>query len=278
MKHKILVAVGLLFVSLVYPTSAATYNVIGTYNNWPTTWYPIPGLSDPNDGLTRYWLDFVGDNTDHVGYWVARPDYVFFRVRIRGDATPSSYNDSTFVLIDVVGDSQEYVPQYGFVWDSKETQVANHGLEMVRLGTLGPTWGQTTMDDVDGSSGQKLSNDINGGGRTTDGYVRLITGISTANLGTTMFLDFAVSWQYLTNYTALSPTQQWRVTFASIDNANDHNQLRYDIAGGANPNSSLSAGWSGIITVPEPPALAQALLAAVVLGPTLVWSRNRRKH
>ncbi|MCS7337962.1 MAG: hypothetical protein NZ739_06945 [Verrucomicrobiae bacterium] len=278
MKPRLWIAVSICAVILwvVANSNGASYDIIGKYTNWPTAWVPIPGLADPNDNLTRYWLDFVGDTTYPVGYWTATHDYVFFRMRVRSNAPPSNFSDSVFVLIDVVGDSQEYVPQFGFVWDSNQ-RVQDHGLEMVKLGTLGTTWGATTMDDIDNSSGQKLSNDINGGGRTTDGYVRLTDSIPAGGFGTTTFLDFAVAWNYLTNYTSLAPTQRWRITFASIDNANDHNQLRYDIAGGAGPTSPVTNGWSGVITIPEPALPAQFALVAGLIGFAAVVSKRGRR-
>lgn|GEM_PF-1208469 len=238
-------------------TGGAVYNVIGTYTNWPTVWNVVPGLSDPRDvSGSRYWIDFVGDNTYPVAYWAVDSDYVYFRMRVRGNTTPDNMSDSFFVLIDRVGLGQEEVPEYGFAWDNNipnPNQRDQHGLEMQVLGTLGNAWGGTSMDDIDGSSGQKYANDINGGGRTTDGYVRLTTDVPGGDFGQTMFLDFAVSWWYLTNYTGLAPTQQWRIAIASVGNANDHTRLGLngDIVG-ASVDDPVSTGWSEILNVPEP--------------------------
>ena len=64
------------------------------------------------------------------------------------------------------------------------------------------------MDDVDGSSGQKLAPDFDnsarGGMNGTDGYVRTVDSQSTTNFGSTTFVDFAISCDYLNYVTGYS--------------------------------------------------------------------------
>lgn len=276
------------------------YNVVGTYNNWPTTWNLIPSLTyDAADLNSNTHLDFIGNDSAPVGFYNWNSSYIFFRMRVRGAVTPSDYRDSLFVLIDVVGfrydktirdlrSGEGIGPDFGFAWDSKET---GHGLEMVALDTVGQgLWQNTKMDDWDGSSGQKLYNDINGGNRTTDGYVRIVSDVGNIGDQKTSFIDFAVSLSYLASYVTngagnplLNPVSQtWKVTFASIANANDHNLLDTDIAGGANPSSSVSQGWSAPFTViPEPvmPSWILGAIALVAILPNLKkWVNNSRTN
>lgn len=117
------------------------------------------------------------------------------------------------------------------------------------------------MDDLDGSAGQKLANDINGGGRTTDGYIRSVDGQSTTNFGTTSFIDFAVSWSYLETYTDLERGQKWNLALGSIANATDHNLINTDIASGAGPDSAITTGWQA---VPEPTVISLISLTGVM--------------
>jgi hypothetical protein len=242
------------FMSLLPSSSiAVTNNIVGSYSNWPTTWIPLNGLNDPNDGTTRIQLDFVGDTTNVCGYYANTNGYVFFRQRVRQDA----FSDSHFVLIDLVGKDyntttktlvvgNDGLPDYAFTWDSKSVQVAEHGLEMMVRAVVGASWGSIQMDDIDYAAGSKGTNDINGNSRLADGYLRWIDSQSTTNFGTTTFIDYAVSWSYLQAYTGLNSNQSWRTTFASIANATDHNAINGDVAGGASPASSVSNGWVSV--------------------------------
>jgi hypothetical protein len=137
--------------------------------------------------------------------------------------------------------------------------------------TNGPTWGDSKMDDIDGVPSVKGMNDINGNSRTTDGYVRSIDGQSTTNFGDTTFIDFAVSWSYLTTYTNLRPDQTWKIAVASIENATDHNAFNSDIGGGAGLADNISTGWSVPIAVPEPSSSLMIVMTGV-LG--LCWRRK----
>ena len=119
-------------------------------------------------------------------------------------------------------------------WDTQQ-QYVNHSLEMTEYSTGTATWDGLTMDDVDGSNNTKGIKDFNGAGtgRTTDGYLRTIDSQNTTNFGTTTFIDFAISWTYLTQYstTGLGPGQTWRITLGSRVAANDHAAITTDIAG-----------------------------------------------
>ncbi|WP_372794055.1 hypothetical protein [Pontiella sp.] len=256
---------GILFA--VSAASADTIQQIGSYSGWDSVeWNAIGGLNDAADTSLDGRLDFIGDSADAGGYWGIHDDYVFFRMRLNfASVTADPFHDSHFVLIDAVGYGDDGgLPDYGFVWDSQSNSSDNHGLEMSILDSKnsGTTWDSIKMDDIDGLSGQKGTVDINGDGRDTDGYVQSVDGVATENLGTTTFLDFAVSLSYLTNQvSALTENSSWRVQFGSIDNSNDHNAIDADWAGDIDLTSSVSeSGWSETIAIPEPAAAGLILI------------------
>ncbi|MBI5819581.1 MAG: PEP-CTERM sorting domain-containing protein [Verrucomicrobia bacterium] len=241
------------------------------WSGWTVTWHAVNSLNDPNDGLGSTHLDFVGDSLSPGVYWNTDANYVYFRARVAaGTVTSSTYADTVMVVIDKIGTGVANQPDFAFAWDSKAA-LASHGLEMMVTNTVGTTWGATKMDDLDGMSAAKGTNDINGNSRTTDGFIRTIDSQATANFGTTSFIDFAVSWNYLTNYTVLRPNDSWKIQMASINGVNDHNFLSYDIAGGINPASLIDAKWSDILVVPEPSS------GLLVTGGLVLMARLRRR-
>ena len=250
------VALGLVWLGSVDSLRATTFNVIGSYANWPTNWVSLNALNDPDDGLANVQLDFVGDSTNSGAYYASNSEYVFFRQRVDLDTVSalSVFHDAHLVLIDLVG--QDYntttktlqagsdgYPDYGFAWDSKSNDNTKHGLEMVVRSTSATYWNGINMDDIDYDAGKKLANDINGGGRTTDGYLRVIDQQSTTAFANTTYIDYAVKWAYLQAYTGLTSNQVWRVAFGSISDATDHNNLSADVSGGASPSSLSTSGW-----------------------------------
>lgn len=238
-----------------------TVEHIGSYSNWSTTWQALPGGNDADNGLDASY-DFVGDVTDPGLYWANNDDYIFFRMRIDADAFTAA-DGAHLLLIDIVGQGLTGI-DCGFAWDSKSNNVGIHGLEMQIADSNGPTWGVSQMDDIDGLPSIKGVNDINGNSRTTDGYVRSIDGQGTTNFGNTTFIDFAVSWSYLTTYTDLRPDQTWSIAVASIANANDHSNFNADIGGGAGLADTVSIGWSAPIAVPEPSGSLMIVLAGIL--------------
>jgi hypothetical protein len=246
--------------------AGATLEVVGSYTNWPTTWIPLNNLNDPNDGLGKSQLDFVGDSTNSVGFYASTNGYVFFRQRLKiNSANRGQFNDSHFVLINLVGTNYGYTsttddgfPDYAFAWDSfNNVKASDHGLEMQVRGFGNPTWAESYMSDIDTNSDIKGTFDINGNSRTTDGYLRVISDQNTTNFGLTTFIDYAVKWSYLQTYTTLNSNQTWKVTFASLDNGNDHSVIANgDITGGINPSSPTTNGWMllySTLTGSEPP-------------------------
>ncbi len=235
---------------------------VGSYTNWGSAnWTPIAGLNDQDNAITRDHLDFVGDSLNAGAYWADNGTYLFFRIRVdAGTVTASTFSDALLILIDVdnylygtgFGSDVPRTPDYALAWDSNQL-LKNHGFEMTRRDIVGEKWNVSQMEDLDGSAGQKLTNDINGGGRATDGYVRSTDGQSTTNFGTTSFIDFAVSWSYLETYTDLERGQKWNLALGSIANATDHNAINTDIASGADPTSSITTGWQA---VPEPTVIS----------------------
>lgn len=234
---------------------AGEVNQIGTYNGWNgLTWHAMAGTNDgtKDAGISKPRLDFVGNTSNAGGYWSTNDQYVFFRMRVAADDIPTTttYTDTLQVVIDLKGaGTTANVPDYAFAWDTAPgTTVAQHGLEMQTLKSSGSTWGGVTMDDLDRLSAEKGAVDINGDSRSTDGYVRTLSGQVDQN--GTSFVDFAVSWSYLkTNVSALSKESfsNWRIAFSSLDNANDHGSLgKTDLSGGASKDTLLSTGWADI--------------------------------
>jgi autotransporter-associated beta strand protein len=225
----------------------ATVNQVGTFNDWTTTWTSLGGF-DVDNGVTDESLEFVGNSSYPGLYYASSSSYVFFRMRMDADQFPATTKNSYILLIDIANYGVTGI-DYAFSWDRQSNNNSTHGLEMSVRDVNGPTWGASQVTDIDGLIGQKGTNDINGSSRTTDGYVRTIDEQSTDIFGATTFIDFAVSWNYLATYTALSSNQTWRVQTASIANATDHNAFNADVGGGANISDSISIGWSAPIVL-----------------------------
>jgi hypothetical protein len=254
----------------------------GTYNNWPSVWTALAGLNDAGGDVSRSSADFYS-GTGSTAYYAQDSGFIYFRVRINysGAIVVGTLSDSYFVFLDrqnwSSGGTNDGYPDFGFVWDAKSNNNNNHGLEMaVRNTGFGTNlWSDLRMADVDGLSGQKGTQDFGGTGgtqRTGDGYVRTID-LAT---GGGAFIDFAISWSYLTNYstTGLGPFQTWRIALGSIQNANDHNAVDGDIAGGAGPGSTISTGWSSPIYVVPEPSICWLIGAGLV---TAVVKRQHRR-
>ncbi len=245
-------------------------NQVGLYDGWDSiSWTAIHSANDPDDGLAKTQLEFVGNTSNPGLYWADNGTYVFFRFRVQvATVTSTTFSDAHFLLIDVddylygtgFGSDIPGRPDYGFAWDSKSNDNAAHGFEMSVFNTGANTWNGINMTDIDGSPSSKGIYDINGNGRTTDGYVRTVDGQTTDNFGTTTFIDYAVSWSYLETYTDLAHGQTWNIALASIGNATDHNNLGSsggDIGGSASPTSSITVGWTTpLANVPEPTVMS----------------------
>lgn len=275
----IAVASLILTADAAFATTVSQVN--GNYANWPIQWTVISSANDPIDSGVAGRLDFIGDNLNPAGYWARDNSYVYVRARVNTSTVGAgTYSDSLLVLIDVAGMGTANLPDYAFAWDSKSGNNASHGLEMGILNTSANTWNGINMKDLDGSSDSKGTNDINGNSRTADGYVRSVDSQSTVNFGTTSFIDYAVSWNYLVSYTGLNSNQTWSLAFASISSATDHGNLGQngDISGTANPTSFISVGWTepfaanGTV-VPEPSTIA---LLGFGLGALFSCASRRR--
>ncbi|HEX5790436.1 MAG TPA: hypothetical protein VFY13_04745, partial [Luteolibacter sp.] len=258
-------------------TSGTVTELIGTGHNWNVTWQAISGQNDGTDGVSGE-LDFVGDNSNPCLYTADDGSYIHFRMRLAtATAGASTFSGAHMILIDRVGytvaggtgtNTNGSLPDFAFSWDSKSNSAAAHGLEMSILSTRSNTWNGINFNDLDTSNSSKGANDINGGGRSMDGYVRCVDSQATVNLGTTTFLEFAVSWNYLETYTPLARGQQWLIGAASIANATDHNNLNADIAGGATNSDPTTIGMTSI---PEPGIVAICTVCALC---ALVWRKR----
>lgn len=211
--------------------SASSYG--GTYTGWPTTWVALNSLNDPDDALSNERIDFVGDSSAPGVYYTSNSDYLFFRVRV-DDGTVTEFSDTHLILID---QGQNGTLDYAFMWDTQSNDQTNHGLEFGIPGTVGGTWATTNMNDLDSSNGQKIA-PPDFGLSNGDGYIRILNGQPTTNFGTTTFIDFAISWSYLTAHTTLGKGETWNIQLGSINNANDHGWIDDDVAGGVAPTAS----------------------------------------
>jgi hypothetical protein len=247
------------FLSLPIVDCFATNTVAqygGTYGSWPldSQWQAINSLNDPVDLTQATWghIDFVGDTTNPAVYTYYNGSYLFYRVRVHyaGDCTTaygSPFTNGTIMVV-ISTNTTSPTPAYAFSWDFKENTHSDHGLEMSVIATTGVTWAATNMNDVDGNNAKKIAPPdfaLTGG----DGYIRTLDHQATTNFGDTLFVDFAISCDYLENRstTSLRCNQTWKVTAASVQNANDHGFLNGDIAGGVNPPAAPTTGWSGPI-------------------------------
>lgn len=226
-----------------------------TNGGWPAIWTEIPALRDGIDNPDYPRFDFV---TNALGtgtvYWSKDNDFLYFRVRVNTtNFNLAAYSDSMWIYIDKFRTAIR--PDFGFAWDSANTaNPANHGLEM-QVWSSGTTWDTLKMFDADGVPSGKTAIDINGGGYTTDGYMRAVDGLTGVDTNTT-FIDWAVSWGYLANTNRhpafqLLPTDTWNVSVGAAASGNDHSALgtgKSDIAGLVYLTNAIidsGPGWSG---------------------------------
>lgn len=240
--------------------SVTVSNQVGTYANWATTWTAIGGGVDADDGLAET-ADFVGNAASPGLYYANNGSYVMFRVRVDANTYTAKAQDSYLLLFDIAGYGVTGI-DYAFVWDAKSTDAAKHGLEMGITGVNGPTWGDAQIADRDGAPADKTTLDINGAGRTTDGYVRTTDSQTTSAFGDTTFIDFAVKWSYLETNTGMRSNQTWNVALASIVNKTDHNAFS-EFGNNIKSSDSISTGWAPVAAIPEP---ASIMLISVVGG------------
>jgi hypothetical protein len=213
--------------------TASSYG--GTYTGWPTTWTAISSLNDPDNLLANERIDFVGDTSDPGAYYAGNSEYLYFRVRV-DDGTATEFSDSILILID---QGQNGALDYAFQWDSQSNDQTGHGLELGVPRDVGTTWATTRMNDRDANNAQKIA-PPDFGLSNGDGYIRILNGQSTTNFGTTTFVDFAIKWSYLSTNSLLGKGQTWNIQLGSINNANDHNFIDYDVAGGQSPSGNLT--------------------------------------
>lgn len=242
--------------------TASSYG--GVFTNWPSTWVAISSLNDPDDLLSNERIDFVGNSSDPGLQYAGNSEHLFFRVRV-DDGAVAEFSDTILILID---QEQNGTLDYAFMWDSQSNDQTNHGLELGVPRDVGATWAATRMNDRDGSSGQKIASP-DFGLSNGDGYIRIINGQPSTNFGTTTFVDFAISWNFLSNNTTLSKGQSWNIQLGSIDNANDHNFITYDVAGGLTPANSST--FPGTVSFSPTAVTAEKILIESSLGGFTYW-------
>jgi len=267
-----LLCLALISASTALATETAQYG--GPYSYWPTTWIPLPGLNDPDDGVNEH-LDFVGDASDPGAYYQWDSDYFYFRMRMDiGSLSGDAYGDTLFILIDLPGTGTTGRPDYGFAWDTKSTPGTEHGMELMVPNPLnqGTTWDTTKMNDADDNNAKKIS-PPDFGLANGDAYLRTIDNVATTNFGTTTLVDWAISFDHLKDPiasggadTALRLGQTWYLQLGSLEDANDHNFIDTDIAGGDSPTSAVVGSMDTGVTTPEPASMALTLLALGIVG------------
>lgn len=272
-----------------YNQTTALTDATSFWSSKTIGWIPLGNSTSegPITSGTASPLDFVGNSSNPGLYYSNQDGYVFFRMRVYAPtftSLSSAFPKGSYML--VIDRDRNGSVDYGFGWDSQNwsaTDNTNHGLEMTMLNTNGTAWNNTDMKDLDqvygtgGGNSTKGTVDINGlvSGttyRTTDGYVRTEDGQSVVDGKNTTFIDFAVSWSYLSSidtYTGLTSNTKWNVTAAAINNSTDHGFFNADVMGAAPGDliSSSSGAWS---TLPEP----TTALAGLLLGASLL--RRRR--
>lgn len=141
-------------------------------------------------------------------------------------------------------------------------------------------WSSVQFSDLDNNAAQKRPNDINSSGRTTDGYMRAVTLNATVDFGDTTFIDYAIAWSYLSNYTSLRKDQTWRMALADFQDATDHNQIgtkHGDLAGTDQLSGNTTDYWSYEFMVPEPSSSMILSLAGGFSILSVILMRRRRK-
>lgn len=239
---------------------------------WPTTWIPVDSRTERSDGTTAGDLyNFVGNLANPGIYYAKNGSYFFVRMRLfyNGTITANSFDASkgtiwAYLKTDNLATN---TPNFALAFDIANYPTNNntHGLEMERYSTGSATWGEITMDDVDGSNSKKYSppfgsgtaGDIDGepGGTATfsraEGFIRTVDNVA-CTVGTDSvcdaghdyhtFLDFAVKCSYLTSdadLPNLCTAGGVRILAAAINNKNDHSAL-----GATSTNSDISSGLS----------------------------------
>jgi hypothetical protein len=281
MRKYILRLIIIMFSALIYDSydleesclyaATTTEQYGGHKDSWPSSWTTISGLNDQDNGLSDDFLDFVGDATDPGAYVAWDSSYLYFRMRVDvGTANALTWEDCVMIVLDSA--DSDTTPNWGISWDTygqKNIKDIDHGLEMNVPNTTGSTWAGTKLHDLDGVIANKIAPPdfryIGG-----DGYVRTVDSQSTSNFGTTTFIDFALSWEYLNTATSgqLVPGTSWNIQLVSIANNTDHAFINADVAGGLSPSSSLT--YSAYLqlgdapappeeTVPEPATIIGAL-------------------
>lgn len=219
--------------------------------NWPAAtadWYPVtwgggPYL-EPND-KTPDTIDLRGDATYNTGYWFSDGIDLMFRLRL--DQAPNASTQQVWqVLMDPDGD--DFV-EWALQWDAKsDDQIElNHAL------TGGPLFTDVQLneasfwyDPTPSPYGRFVS-------PTDDG--------SNFDGDADGFVDIAIPWVKLTQYSGITPTTWLRVAFSTSDN---HNNI----------NKDLPDGWGDPIFVPEPASLGLQALTLALVGARL----RRRKR
>ena len=254
----------LLELGFVWKAVGASYNMVGgEYADWPSTWTAITNLNDPDDGLGED-LDIVGDASDPAGYWRQDENYVYFRMRIDNSAGVSNVPNASYFVMIRPGETSNI---WGLAWDAKSDNNNNHGLEMVVStggnAVVGTSWGATRVEDVDGTSGSKIS-PPDFGVANGDGYVRTTDAVGTTSFGTTTYIDFAAKWSYLRANTGLNTGQVWSIQFGTIAGSTDHGYIGTDVAANCTPTTTPLTYGVSVSTVPMLSALALLVLGGAI--------------
>jgi hypothetical protein len=273
-----------------FPTNSST-----TPTNqpaWPTEsqWVGIPGLATSTATSGNPENDFKGSTASPAGQWYNGTSYLYFRMQLAYTGSCSSYNtpfdnDVFFVILDRTSTAKKI--DYAFSWDVQTANViSKHGLEMSVPAadySSSTTWSSVAFNDIDGSNGQKYPPDFDclGGSfnsNGTDGYVRATQNVTGSTVNNT-YVDFAVSWNYLTatygggTVTDLRRTDTLNVAMASMHTGNDHSSLNGASILTTTSGNTLATGFSGNLNpIPEPTALL--LLGAAGM---LLLARRRRR-
>jgi len=206
-------------------------------------------------------VDILGDATYPTAYWSIDNDNIMFRVRV--DGNPNIADQYVWsALLNTVGDvTTDYVLQLDLGNDNQvEMATATGGSPLDGVPAGDTPWSEVAMPDTVAAPHVPPTEGLAPDYDPTDWYNYELSdsdfGGADGDAGPSAdyFIDFAMDLDTFYAVTGLADGQNFQVAFASSAN---HENSNKDLPDG---------GWSDVITVPEPTALALLAIGCAVLG------------